>query len=202
MKKEQSLLKSLLKTVHLNESTISTILGALVIVIVGVLIFNYLQQTKRTQQITQEAAQEEAQKIGEVTVEKTEEGKIVPKELPLVYEVQAEDNLWKIAEAKYSSGYNWVDIVAANNLGNPDQIEVGQKLTLPKVEVRVPSVAEKEATALSITGSSYTVQKGDSLWNIAVRAYADGYQWPKIAQANNVTNPDYIEVGWQLQLPH
>ncbi|OGD62694.1 hypothetical protein A2160_03935 [Candidatus Beckwithbacteria bacterium RBG_13_42_9] len=130
----------------------------------------------------------------------------MPKELPGSYDVQAGDSLWKIAESKYGSGYNWVDIAMANNLTNPDQIESGQKLTLPKVEVKMPVVAQAvDAEALekpvSITGNSYTVQEGDNLWDIAVRAYADGYQWPKISEANQLANPDQIEVDQVLQLP-
>jgi len=40
---DNGLLKNFLKKLKLNESTISMILGALVIVVVGVLIFNYFR---------------------------------------------------------------------------------------------------------------------------------------------------------------
>jgi len=43
-------LKSFLKKIRLNESTISVILGALVIVVVGALIFNYFRSVKRPQE--------------------------------------------------------------------------------------------------------------------------------------------------------
>ena len=195
-------IKALLKTLHLNESTISTVLGALVVVIVGVLIFNYIQQTKKPAQITDQAASEETQKIGEVAVEETDEGKLVPKALPQVYEVREGDSLWKIALTKYGSGYNWVDIAQENNLASPDSLAVGQKLALPKAEVRQPFVFEtKGGTApAGIAGTSYTVQYGDHLWGIAVRAYGDGYRWPEIAEANQLANPDQIEIGQELKL--
>lgn len=45
------------------------------------------------------------------------------------------------------------------------------------------------------------VSKGDNLWKIAVKNYGDGNQWTKIAEANNIKNPSYIEVGQQLILP-
>ncbi|MCG2692355.1 LysM peptidoglycan-binding domain-containing protein, partial [Microgenomates group bacterium] len=79
------------------------------------------------------------------------------------------------------------------NLVNPDLIEVGQELTVP----------ELEETPMTISTSEYLVVKGDSLWKIAVRAYADGYQWVKIWEANkaNIPNPDLIEVGTKLVLP-
>jgi len=47
----------------------------------------------------------------------------------------------------------------------------------------------------------YTVVAGDSLWNIAVREYGDGYAWTKIATANNLINPDLIHAGNVLRLP-
>jgi 5'-nucleotidase / UDP-sugar diphosphatase len=52
-----------------------------------------------------------------------------------------------------------------------------------------------------ITGDTYTVQAGDWLSTIAGRAYGDILQYQKIAEANNITNPDVIEVGTVLKLP-
>jgi nucleoid-associated protein YgaU len=52
-----------------------------------------------------------------------------------------------------------------------------------------------------ITSDTYTVQKGDWLSKIAGRAYGDVMAYQKIAQANNITNPDSIEVGTVLKLP-
>lgn len=52
-----------------------------------------------------------------------------------------------------------------------------------------------------ITGTSYKVQEGDNLWEIAVRAYGDGYKWVEIANVNQLANPHYIFVGTELNLP-
>ncbi len=52
-----------------------------------------------------------------------------------------------------------------------------------------------------ITGATYEVVKGDSLWKIAVRAYGDGYQWVKIARENKLVNPNLIHPGNLLALP-
>jgi nucleoid-associated protein YgaU len=71
-------------------------------------------------------------------------------------------------------------------------------LVLPKTEVRKPVETIADQT---ITGNQYTVVKGDSLWNIAVRAYQDGYQWVKIADENNLGNPDKIHPGNVLNIP-
>ena len=198
----QELIKKILKAVHLNESTLSTLLGALVVVIVGVLILNYVQQTRKGEEIGEEAAAEVAQKIGDVAVETTEEGKIVPKQLADEYQVKAGDSLWSISVANYGSGYNWLDIAEANQVVNPDYLEADQKLKLPKVEIKLPAGEEflvKES--LTITGDSYVVQESDNLWQICVRAYGDGYKWQELAEANQLTNPDLLEIGQQLKLP-
>lgn len=209
----ENTLKKFLKTIHLNESTISTALGAVVVLVVGVLIFNYIKQTQTNPEITQEAISDEVQKIGDVEVEQTEEGKLVPKDLPESYEVKQGESLWKISQAQYGSGYNWTDIAKANNIQNPDYLEAGQEISLPKVEVKL--LAQKEEVQNNqpeeqktdvqqtdtISGDSYKAQAGDSLWKIAVRAYQDGYKWPEIAKTNNLANPDYLEVGQDLKLP-
>ncbi|HSW88483.1 MAG TPA: LysM peptidoglycan-binding domain-containing protein [Candidatus Saccharimonadales bacterium] len=53
----------------------------------------------------------------------------------------------------------------------------------------------------AITGKIYTVKLGDSLWNIAQRAYSNGDKWVDIAKANNLTNPSIIHSGNILKIP-
>ena len=194
-------LKKWLKNLKLNESTISMILGGLVVVVVGILIYNYFTNVGKEGQV--ETLPVEPDKIELVE----EEGQMVPKGLPTSHSVVAGEDLWKISEKYYGNGYNWVDVASANKLTNPNRILVGQALEIPKAAVR-GEVVQKQAVVAAeasntITGGSYTVQKGDTLWKIAVRAYQDGYKWPQIAQANQetVTNPDVIEIGMVLTLP-
>lgn len=188
-------LKNFLKKIKLNESAISMVLGALVIIVVGVLIFNYFKGVGKKE--TGQIAQNQTEEV--VLVE--EEGKIVPQGLPTTYKIEEGDNLWKIAEKFYTSGYNWVDIANANNLTNVDLLFVGKELTIPKTEIKEPTMAVAEQTDPAITGNQYTVLKGDNLWGIALRAYGDGYQWVKIASENNLVNPNLIHPGNVLTLP-
>ncbi len=176
-------LKKLLKRIRLNEENISMVLGALVLIIVGVLVVNYFKDRSSGSII------ENGNQISAVNE----------------HTVVAGETLWSIAENSYGSGYNWVDIKSANNLTS-DTIDVGQKLVIPEdVTIKQPTTTEKSTVSSlessSIQGSTYTVVKGDSLWDIAVRAYGDGYKWTEIAQANKLANPNIIHAGNVLILP-
>ncbi len=129
------------------------------------------------------------------------------------YTVKPGDTLWSIAVNNYNSGYNWVDIARANKLSDPDLIATDTKLVLPKAEQKnlssEPEWAGSNSTANvnpvqpdnKITTGSYTVKAGDTLWDIALRAYGDSYQWAKIADANKLPNPDLINEGEELTIP-
>ncbi len=176
-------IKGILKAIKLNESTISMILGALVIVVVAILIVNYFKGQKGTSLPFFSNQQQQETTTGAKT-----------------HTVTAGESLWKIAEQYYGSGYNWIDIASANKLANANQIDAGQVLTIPDVEPKQTTVA-KAAEVNIITGATYTVAHGDSLWNIAVRAYGDGYKWVEIAKENKLENPNLIHAGNVLTLP-
>ncbi|MDJ0747487.1 MAG: LysM peptidoglycan-binding domain-containing protein [Xenococcaceae cyanobacterium MO_167.B27] len=46
-----------------------------------------------------------------------------------------------------------------------------------------------------------TVKQGDSLWLIANQEYEDSRLWRPIANANNISNPGFLEVGKKLIIP-
>ena len=48
---------------------------------------------------------------------------------------------------------------------------------------------------------SYTVKAGDNLSKISKLFYGDANQYRKIAQANNLADPDKIRVGQSLRIP-
>ncbi|MBI2268335.1 MAG: LysM peptidoglycan-binding domain-containing protein [Candidatus Blackburnbacteria bacterium] len=194
-------LKNTLKFLKLNESALSMVFGAALVLAVVFLGANYFRNRAQTQpSISNQAPQTTNQ-----TSTSTEEGK-VPTNLPNTHKVEKGEHLWGIAEKYYGSGYNWVDIANANELKHPGQIEIGQELKIPEVQAKKITLATIKTDATNtfgpaIQGDIYTVEKGDHLWGIAVRAYGDGYQWVKIAQTNEVKNPDLIEIGQVLKLP-
>lgn len=175
---------------------ISTIMGGVVIIVVGTLMINYFKSINRA---TQDLSSGENIEVTQII-----EGE-KPENLPVTYIVKKGDNLWRIAEEFYKSGYNFVDIVAANRIADANQIEVGTELTIPQVEVRKLTVStEINKAVITIEGDSYTTVINDSLWNIAVRAYGDGYAWTKIYEANKTDigiNPSLIAKGMTLAIP-
>jgi len=175
-----------------SETAISMSLGIIVLVLVGALIYRYFRNIN----VNKKSGVEE-------TPEKIEESQTVAtpeeKNLPQKYLVQEGDTLWKISEKFYGYGYNWVDIAKANKIQNPNQIEKGEELEIPDVPVRKP-VAQK-SNIKTIEGDTYQVVKGDTLWEISVRAYQDGFRWVEIAKANKLANPNLIHPGNVLIIP-
>lgn len=198
-------LKDWLKKLKLNEATLSTLLGALVVIVVGVLIFNYFKRLSREglppTELPEEAVSEE------ISPEEEKKEIPIPEGLPAKHKVAVGETLWSIAQKYYKSGYNWVDIASENSLAEPNHIEEGQELTIPKAtpkllaELPETGVGGETITEKTIMADKYTVEKGDCLWNIAVRAYGDGFRWLEIAKANNLDNPDLIHPGNEFVLP-
>lgn len=180
------MLNKYLKQLSLPESYISITLGFLVVLVAGLLAYNYFSKNKPSES-TQSENQSE-QKVEEKT------------ELPTTHTVVSGETLWSIAEKYYNSGYNWVTIAQENKLGNSNTIEIGQVLSLPKAETIRP-VSDNVASSATEAPKTYTVVKGDNLWKIAIVQYGDGYAWAKIAKANNLINPNLIHPGNVLKLP-
>lgn len=51
-----------------------------------------------------------------------------------------------------------------------------------------------------ITPKTYTVVKGDTLWDIAARFYGSGTKWGVLAEKNGITNPRRLQIGTVLYL--
>jgi nucleoid-associated protein YgaU len=175
-----------------SEQTISFILGILVVLVVGSLIFRYFSQRSEMTQVGEVPSSEQTA---------SDEALAGETALPYKYTVQTGDHLWAIAEKYYGSGYNWTDIAQANELVNPNGLAVGQELIIPDVQAKEATVLLAEVD--SIEGSNYMVKEGDSLSKIALRAYSDIYEWEKIYEANldKISNPSIIYPGQELTIP-
>lgn len=179
--------KTIRKTFKSSPSSyVSLIYGVLTVIVLFTLIFlgSKVFSQKQKGQITDNAAA------------------VVRQDDKEIYTVSQGDSLWSISEKYYGDGFKWVDIASANKISTPGSIEVGQKIRIPTIAKKIAVQNQKiESVSSGIPGNKYTVQKGDDLWNIAVRKYADGYRWVEIARANNLENPSIIHSGNVLILP-
>ncbi|MEU7999860.1 LysM domain-containing protein [Catellatospora sp. NPDC049111] len=69
----------------------------------------------------------------------------------------------------------------------------------PPAKPAAPAAATPKAPAAA--ERTYKVKSGDTLWDIAAQYYGDGRQYMKIAKANNIANPNLINVGVVLKIP-
>lgn len=97
-----------------------------------------------------------------------------------IYVVQPGDTLYIIAQRFETTV---AALQALNRFPNPDQLVVGQAILIP---------------ASSVTPLRYTVVRGDTLYLIA---QTFGTTVNAIAQANNITDPNRINVGDSLLIP-
>lgn len=165
-------LKTILKYFKVNESAISTVLGAVVLIVILFLGVNYFRGRGDSTLNPDNGLSTQTQ--GE-------------------YTVSAGESLWSIAEDKLGDGFRWQEIYDANGLTSTT-LEIGQKLELPSDGTQIANVTESQP-------ETYNVVAGDSLWNISVKIYGDGYKWVEIAKANNLSNPNIIHSGNVLTLP-
>ncbi len=113
------------------------------------------------------------------------------------YTVQAGDTLSNIAQRAYNDGSQaaYMVIYSANQQvigGNPNLVRPGQVLTIPVIQIK--------------SGTTYTVQPGDTLSSIALRAYGNAaeHYWHKIYKANKDVigdDPNLVRPGQQLDIP-
>jgi nucleoid-associated protein YgaU len=166
------------------DTYISMALGLAVVLLVGAALFNIL--SKKTTSTNESSIDADSMRNS----------------VPLIHRIQENETLWNIAETYYQNGYHWIDIQKANNLTNPDELTVGQVITIPAMS---QDEGDIDAIAASTDNKpiheSVTVSQGESLWSIALREYGNPYRWMDIANVNNLANPDIIHTGNVLRLP-
>ncbi len=197
-------LERLENEIQSNQSKVSLVLGALIVLVIGILIFNYFNRSKPSLGPAQQSQQTEQPQD------------VSPDQLPGKYTVKEGDTLFLISEKYYQDGDKFTEIARANNISDPNQVSQGQILEIPKLETQQaqaspqPSASEESLGTGGgnltiwgprIEGNTYTVVEGDWLSKIAGRAYGDIMAFEKIAKANNISNPDHIEPGQVLVIP-
>lgn len=110
----------------------------------------------------------------------------IPNNKAIEYTVQKGDTLWDIAVKFLGKGELYTKIAKDNGISNPNLLTVGNVLKI-------------YTSGHGITGKKYTVQKGDTLWDIAVKEYGNGTMYKQIMVKNNL-NSEKIFPGQILGL--
>lgn len=115
------------------------------------------------------------------------------------YIVKSGDVLWKIA---LSHGTTPEAIMTLNGLSNGAYIEVGQALKIPKqTSSPVPSQPVPPSAPTEgpwIEHQTYTVQKGDTGWSIAMKF---GIPFIEFLKVNQMNESSYLSIGQQVTIP-
>jgi LysM repeat protein len=101
----------------------------------------------------------------------------------IAYIVKAGDTLYGIA-LRY--GVTVQQLVASNNIANPNLIFSGQQIIVP---------VSKTSTALSPIDDTYIVKAGDTLYGIALRYEVTVQQ---LVKDNSIVNPNLILIGQKI----
>lgn len=118
--------------------------------------------------------------------------------------------------AIYKGGIDESDLQGSNESEPPEltQIEQSSGMEITADTLHDPSAAysQKSDTATSKTTPAdteeqdrnvYTIRRSDTLWDISINEYGDGYLWPLIFHNNRsvIGNPTLIPSGMSIYLP-
>lgn len=106
-------------------------------------------------------------------------------------EVKKGDTLWGIAEKYLGSGSRYREIMSLNSLTSAT-IHPGLVLSIPGTNASANEAAKKTKT--------YTVKKGDTLWDIAAKYLKNGSRYVEIMTLSKITGTT-IRIGQVLTLP-
>jgi nucleoid-associated protein YgaU len=133
---------------------------------------------------------------------------------PIVHVVEPGDTLSELS-TKYYGTVKKVKVITDANPGlDPRRMPVGTRLKIPRIEgLREAVVVASSGPPPALSAVSghrpeaparkYTVQKGDSLYRIALKFYNDGAKLEDIRLANRdvLPDPNHLRVGMELVIP-
>lgn len=201
-------LRSRLSNLNLDQSAVSLALGAIVVVVIGVLVFNYFSRLNRPATPLVPTPQTSA---------------LTSSPTPSKHTVVAGETLAVLAQKYYGSVDQWTRLCDANKealQGNCDNLPVGLQLTVPQPEVAgifsiaspvplptpsPPPAAEPQPSVMPATGTvqtkdTYTIVRGDTLCGILVRFQGNCVNANQIARCNSISNANLIHADNVLKL--
>jgi len=131
-----------------------------------------------------------------------------------MHKVQQNDSLYKIANKYYGDESKWLLIFNANRdkLSDRNSLKIGTELFIPeekniihstKEETTIPTLMQMTEVEDTKSSRRHTIQKGDSLYKIALQYYKDGSKWNKILEVNSkiIKNQSSLPVGAEIEIP-
>lgn len=153
------------------------------------LMFGLFTSAALAQEATEEPMPETTEEPAAPTEESIEDvSDTVPEPGVATYTVQRGDNLFRIA-LRFNT--TTAALAAENGITNPRLIFVGQVLRIPGTGPTPPP------TDPPVEGT-YTVQRGDNLYRIALR---NNTTVAELVRVNNIANPNIVFVGQVLRIP-
>ena len=99
--------------------------------------------------------------------------------------------------AKYlKSSKHWKKLVEANPGISPENLKIGQKITIPE-----SATGAGEATASASETTEYTVKTGDTLGTIALHTLGSKNRWKEIQEANPGLDSRHLRAGQKVKIP-
>ncbi|MDZ4711746.1 MAG: LysM peptidoglycan-binding domain-containing protein [bacterium] len=86
-------------------------------------------------------------------------------------------------------------------IGGDNASDISADITMDSNENEVAASTTSESGTGLGAGKTYVVKSGDTLSKIAKEFYGDANKYMDIAKANNIDNPDKINVGQELNIP-
>jgi nucleoid-associated protein YgaU len=134
-----------------------------------------------------------------------------PRPRPVVHVVVRGETLSGISRQHYGTVTKWRLILEANGDALRDEYSLlpGMRLRIPQENSTDAEVATTDNAAAPILVAEetdqkvYTVQKGDTLYDIARREYGNGMDYKKILRANSdvIEHEDELKAGTKLVIP-
>lgn len=145
-------------------------------IVIGLILFNIFAGRKPAPTPTPAPEQEQ------------QESKFTPIQLPTTHKVTFGETLAKLSTKYYNDTNLWPGIAKANELKKPSLINPNSELKIPiKEEAQKVKISDLRTTGKDkIAGEKYTVDYGDTLFEISQRAYGDGSKWTLVDQANKL----------------
>ena len=113
----------------------------------------------------------------------------------ITHTVQKGETYWTISQ-KY--GVNLSSLLSYNGATNNTTLNIGDKVKIPKGTSSGGSSPGGSSSSPYVTYKTYSVQNGDTLWNIAIN---HGIPYSELLEVNSLSESSKIYTGMKLTIP-